>query len=42
MSREREGRKKRRSRIMQGRIVQGVMLENGNKMYTNSEMRVLA
>lgn len=43
MSWEEKGIKKKSKRgIMQGRIVGGVILENGNKMYTNSEMRVLA
>lgn len=39
---EEKGIKKSKRGIMQGRIVGGVILENGNKMYTNSEMRVLA
>lgn len=41
MSQEGEG-KKSKSGMMQEGIVRGVMLGNGNKMYTNSEMRVLA
>lgn len=35
-------KKIRKRGIMQGRIVEVVIVENGNKMYTNSEMRVLA